>query len=110
MDDIATWCHLGFYFADKLRAGVALQTFILEPLPKYKQQGVVLLEKCLAHWKNVVKLTADRYQKMPYVSMTLDQLPHESQWGEPMTSFHWSNFLKDVEADIEFAENIEVVG
>ncbi|MCK4746584.1 MAG: hypothetical protein KAT15_06105, partial [Bacteroidales bacterium] len=26
LDDIETWCHLGFYFADKLRAGVSVET------------------------------------------------------------------------------------
>jgi hypothetical protein len=104
LDDIATWCHLGLYFADKLRAGVALQTFIIKNQSKDKQRALELLEKCLWHWKNVVKLTVDRYQQMPYVSMGH---VNEPKWSQAISSFHWSNFLKDVEADIEYVKNIE---
>ncbi|QGY47212.1 hypothetical protein GM418_27170 [Maribellus comscasis] len=95
LDDIATWCNLGFYFADKIRAGVALQTYITKKQEMDKRKAISLLEKCLGHWKNVIKLTADRYQEMPYSGTHFDG------------TFHWSDYLKDVEADIEFAKEVE---
>ncbi|MFT4733265.1 MAG: hypothetical protein ACI9K1_000216 [Arcticibacterium sp.] len=104
LDDITTWCHLGFYFSDKLRAGVALQTFNIQKQAEDKTQALTFLGKCLGHWENVVKYTIDRYQQMPYVSMGHVSVPKYSQ---AISSFHWSNFLKDVEADITYVKNIE---
>jgi len=103
--DIETWCHLGYYFADKLRAGVSLENYNLSKQEKEKENAIVHLEKCLDSWKEVVRLTADRYKPMPYVSMG----HHEPKWPE-FTSFHWSIFTKDVEADIEYVRNIEMDG
>jgi hypothetical protein len=103
--DIRTWCHLGYYFADKLRAGVSLENYNLSKQEKEKENAIVHLEKCLGSWKEVVRLTADQYKPMPYVSMG----HHEPKWPE-FTSFHWSNFLVDVEADIEYVRNIEMDG
>ena len=100
--DIKTWCHLGYYFSDKLRAGVSLENYNISGQLKDKEEAIAHLEKCLVSWKEVVRLTADRYKPMPYVSMG----HHEPKWPE-FTSFHWSNFIKDVEADIEYVVNIE---
>jgi hypothetical protein len=99
--DIKTWCYLGFYFADKLRAGVSAELFNLTFHPEIKEEALASLEKCLLHWKKVIELTADRYVPMPYVSMG----HHESKWPE-FTSFHWSVFLKDVEADLVYVSKL----
>jgi hypothetical protein len=99
--DIKTWCYLGYYFADKLRAGVSLENYNLSKQLKDKENAIVHLEKCLGSWKEVVRLTADRYKPMPYVSMG----HHEPKWPE-FTSFHWSTFTLDVEADIEYVVKI----
>ncbi len=98
--DIETWCHLGYYFADKLRAGVSLENYNLFKQEKDRESALAYLEDCLGSWQEVVRLTADRYIPMPYVSMG----HHEQRWPE-FASFHWSNFLKDVEADIEYLRN-----
>lgn len=100
LDDLATWCQLGFYFADKLMAGVALEQFNLTGNQQKKDQAIEFAENGLAHWKNVVALTADRYKPMPYVSFG----HHEPRWPE-FTAFHWSKFLDDVKADIEYIKN-----
>ena len=100
LSDIETWCNLGYYFADKLRAGVYLENYNLAKQEKDKEKAIVHLEQCLESWKEVVRLTVDRYKPMPYVSMG----HHEQRWPE-FTSFHWSIFLKDVEADIEYVKN-----
>ncbi|NND35110.1 MAG: hypothetical protein HKN76_21165 [Saprospiraceae bacterium] len=101
LDDIETWCHLGFYFADKLRAGVALQTYIFGRQLHEKEDGIILLNKCLQHWENIVRLTKDRYKPMPYVSIDAEH----PQW-ENFKEFHWKNFITDVKQDIAYAQAI----
>ncbi len=97
--DIRTWCKLGFYFADKLRAGVALETYRLSGKQTDKQEAIAHLEACLRWWEDVVRLTIGRYKPMPYVSMG----HHEPRWPE-FTHFHWSLFTDQVEADVEYAK------
>ena len=100
LDDLETWCHLGFYFANKLRAGVSLETFNLSQNQSEKEKSVEYLEKCLGNWKDVIRLTIDRYEPMPYVSFG----HHEPRWPE-FKAFHWNVCLKDVEADLNFVKN-----
>lgn len=102
LDDLETWCHLGFYIADKIRAGVSFETYKLTGQEEEKDVALTYLEQCVGHWKNVIRLTVDRYKPMPYVSMG----HHEPRWPE-FTAFHWKYFLKDVEADIEFVRNAD---
>ena len=102
LDDLETWCHLGFYLADKIRAGVSFETFGLTGMKSEKDKSLECLEKCVVHWRNIVSLTEDRYNPMPYVSMG----HHEPRWPE-FKAFHWKNFLKDVQADIDFVKNAE---
>jgi hypothetical protein len=97
--DIRTWCHLGFYFADKLRAGVALESYMLSGKKSDRQEALARLEACSGWWEDVVRLTSDRYRPMPYVSMGHP----EQRWPE-FTRFHWSEFQADVEADLDWAK------
>ena len=60
------------------------------------------LEECLKHWNNIIRLTQDRYKPMPYVSMG-----HPGQRWPEFTSFHWQSFLQDVEADIDYVQNLD---
>lgn len=100
--DLETWCYLGLYFADKIRAGVALENFRLNGEESEKKHAVALLNQCLTHWEKVISLTEDRYQPMPYVSFG----HHQPRWPD-FTAFHWNLFLNDVKADIAFAESME---
>ena len=101
LDDIETWCCLGYYFADKLRAGVSVEFFNLTGQPEKKEEALAYLENCFVHWEKIVEMTIDRYNPMPYVSMG----HHEPRWPE-FTSFHWSRFLEEVEADITYVKNL----
>lgn len=65
--DIRTWCHLGYYFAEKLRAGVALENYNLSGQEKEKNAAISHLEYCLSSWEEVIRLTSGRYKPMPYV-------------------------------------------
>jgi len=102
LDDLETWSQLGFYLADKIRAGVSFETFRISGEEAKKIESLEYLQKCVVHWKNVIRLTEGRYQPMPYVSMG----HHEPRWPE-FTQFHWKIFLKDVEDDIDFVKNTD---
>ena len=102
LDDLKTWCSLGYYFADKINAGVALQTYLLSGKMKEKKKALMYANKCLKHWKNVIILTENRYQLMPYVMMNHP----ENKWPN-FKGFHWKDYLSEVEYDIEFIRSIE---
>ena len=97
LDDAATWCYLGLYFADKLRAGVALETYRKMGDETQKQEAIRLLEKCAAHWEQVVDLTKDRYMPTPHVST--------QRWGAEYTDFSWEQLTPQVIRDIEIARS-----
>ncbi len=96
LDDLSTWSHLGMYFADKLRAGVALETFRITGDLSQKEQAVSYLEKCLAHWDQVIAFTKDRYNPTPHVAT--------QRYGKEFTEFSWEQLRPQVVRDIELAK------
>lgn len=97
IEDLKTWCYLGYYFAEKIYAGVALKTYILSKDIRDKEISLQHAEKALQHWNRIVELTETRYKRMPYVMMTHP----ENQWLA-FKGFHWKNYLKEVAYDIEY--------
>lgn len=102
LQDLETWCYLGFYFSDKIRAGVSFQNYLLNQNNDDKQLSLEYLNKCIGHWENIIRLTENRYKPMPYVSFG----HHEPRWPE-FTAFHWKYFLNDVEQDVEFVKDYQ---
>jgi hypothetical protein len=96
LDDVSSWSHLGLYLADKLRAGVALQTFRKTGEINQKEQAIHYLEKCLEHWDQVIAFTKDRYNPTPHVAT--------QNYGENFTEFSWEYLRPQVERDIEIAK------
>ena len=101
LDDLETWCFLGYYLSDKIRAGVALQRFRLTGDEQYREQSIRLLQSCILHWKEVIRLTEIRYMRMPYVSMG-----HPDQKWPGFKSFHWMDFLDEVENDVDYVKGV----
>jgi hypothetical protein len=102
LDDLETWCYLGFYFANKIQAGVSTEFYNLHKKPKDKKMALEYLNDCLEHWNKIISLTKDRYKPMPYVSMG----HHQPRWPD-FKAFHWKYFLEDVEEDIQYVKNLE---
>ncbi len=103
LDDVATWCYLGLYLADKIRAGVALEHYRNTGDLIQKKEAVELLEKCLSHWDGVIAYTKDRYQPTPHVTT---QRYNE----EVYRAFSWELMRSQVVRDIEFAKKAMVKG
>ena len=97
LDDLETWCHLGFYFADKLLAGVAFEQYRNMNNAEEFKTATQALERCIDHWEELIRLTENRYKPMPFVSMGNP----EQKWPE-FTSFHWKFFRDEVRADLEY--------
>jgi hypothetical protein len=102
IEDFKTWCYLGYYFAEKIYAGVSLKSFMQMKDKNDKKTSLQHAEKALENWKNIVKLTETRYKLMPYVMMTHP----ENKWPD-FKGFHWKNYLKEVEYDIEYIKSIK---
>jgi hypothetical protein len=88
--DIEAWVAYGSYFAEKLRAGVALATARAKNDPKQQAIAVTALERALVHWKRLAEL-GGKFNRLPVLSNS--RLP-----------FSWASFTTDVEKDIELAK------
>jgi hypothetical protein len=96
LDDLDTWAYLSKYFANKLRAGVALYTFRNSNIPSEQQKSVALLGECLASWKKLSEITSAHYQEVLYLD---DQSTANNPKNDGKT-FSWAKYLPQVERDI----------
>jgi len=101
--DLQTWAWLSFYFADKLRAGVALQTFRLSGGDENRQRAISHLTKCLAHWQKVSESTLSHYHVVPYIEGNT----FASEAYKDALRFSWVKYTPQVERDIELARESE---
>ncbi|MFN3486447.1 MAG: hypothetical protein ACK44W_13345, partial [Planctomycetota bacterium] len=88
--DVRAWAHLSLYFAEKLRAGVALESFRRGKDPAEKAKAVSLLEKAAEHWDRLVEVTRPIYPEVPLVHL-----------GD--RRFSWAGFRDQVARDLEIA-------
>jgi hypothetical protein len=88
--DVRAWSYLSLYFAEKLRAGVALQTYIVNGDQSQKAAAVALLENARTHWESIISVTKSHYPEMPLI--------HTG--GQ---NFSWELYLDQVQRDIDVA-------
>jgi hypothetical protein len=102
IDDIKTWCYLGFYFSNKLRGGTALQQFRITGDKIKQDESVKYLEAALSDWKEVVGITS---KYMDEISLThLNERYGVSENSRPLKKFSWANLTSEVVNDIEIAK------
>ncbi|MDB5111272.1 MAG: hypothetical protein JWR67_2386 [Mucilaginibacter sp.] len=105
--DIKAWSSLGLNLAEKIRGGVALQTYRLKGGEENKQEAVKHLQNALNYWKAVVSITRPIYIDMPLTHM-MDQ--NGKTWKDNYyDKFHWALITPQVAADIETAKNAKVL-
>jgi len=88
--DVRAWAFLSLYFADKLRAGVALETFRRGGEAGEKEKAVAFLERAAGHWDRLVEVTRPVYPEVPLVHL-----------GD--RKFSWAAFRDQVARDLEIA-------
>ena len=93
--DIQAWAHLSLYFAEKLRAGVALETFRRTKASRRKEEAVMRLKKAAVHWGDLVAATARHYHPIPAVQL--------SRSAGDDALFSWGQYGPQVRRDIEIA-------
>lgn len=96
--DVSAWAHLGLYFAEKLRAGVALETFRRTGDTLEQRRAVATLERAAAHWDDVIAATAAHYMPTPHVFMEDRRLI-----GGLRDGFSWAALRDQVQRDVELA-------
>ena len=104
--DVKTWANLGLYFAEKIRGGIDLQTYRVTGNEEYKQSAINHLEKALAYWDDVIKITRPIYNDMPLVHYSEQD---GKSWKEnDHLRFHWALLRDDVANDVDIAKNAEI--
>ena len=88
--DVRAWAHLSLYFADKLRAAVALQTFRSTKDAAQQKRAVELLTTAAGHWDNLIAITSPLYGPVPVIHLG-------------STPFSWAMYRDAVQRDIEIA-------
>lgn len=88
--DVQAWAQLSRYFAEKLRGGVALETFRRTGRAREKEKAVSHLERAADRWDAVVSVTEPHYHAIPTVELDEQQ-------------FSWANFQDQVRRDIQIA-------
>jgi hypothetical protein len=87
--DIDTWSWMGRYLAQKLRGGVALETFRKTGKEAENENAIHHLEQAAACWEHIVELTESHQNHViPYV---FDE------------TFSWRKYYEDVKKDIQTA-------
>lgn len=97
--DVKAWAYLGLHLAEKLRGGVALQSYRKKGEPAQKQAAIKHLEAALAHWDNLIEVTRPIYK-----DMRLTHYNHNSFNANPDNLFHWALIREEVAQDLETAK------
>lgn len=111
IQDLQTWGYLNLYFAEKIRAGVALETFRMTGKIAQKESAVSRLKTALEFWDNIVEVTTSHYREHPYADdweadlrETLgDSFSYPPDYF-PEPTFSWEKFRDQVKRDIEIAK------
>jgi hypothetical protein len=96
--DVKTWAHLGLHLSEKLRGAVALQTFRLGGAAEERTRAIAHLERALAHWDEVVRITRPLYR-----DMKLTHYNHNFFEANDQNLFHWALIRDEVAADVAIA-------
>jgi hypothetical protein len=100
--DIKAWSYLGLHLAEKIKGGIALQTYRTRGGEGNKQNAVKHLQKALTQWDSIISITKPLYKEMPLVHLS-QQGGKESKENFYLT-FHWEKIRPDAARDVEIAQ------
>src|SRR4029079_19312931 len=103
--DIKAWSYLGLHLAEKIKGGIALQTYRIRGGENNKQDAIKHLQMALTYWDNIINITKPLYKNMPLVHLS-QQGGKESNENFYLT-FHWEGIRPDVAKDIEIAQQAQ---
>jgi hypothetical protein len=101
MADVRAWALLAQYFALKIRAATALQTFRVNGDAEEQVRAVALLEAALDLWIALSEVTDQVYNEVESAKLI---------WIEEPALLSWKAFIGDARYDIEIArEDIQTM-
>ena len=92
--DIKAWSYQCFYFAEKLKAAVALELYRLTGDELKKNEAVASLNMAKKYWHELIDVTKPHHQAIPNKM-------------NGISYFSWDKLSSEVERDIEVAENYQ---
>lgn len=99
--DVEAWGYLGLYLAEKLRAGVALETFRRTGEETERQKAIDHLETALLLWDGLIAVTEAHYRPVPHVFA--EHTPMRDGLRE---GFSWAGLRDQVERDLRLAREM----
>jgi hypothetical protein len=96
--DVQAWASLGQHLAEKLRGAVALEGFRKGGGEEQRARALAHLERALAHWDEVVRITRPLYR-----DMKLTHYNHNFFVANDRNLFHWALVRDEVAADLDVA-------
>lgn len=101
--DVQAWAHIGLHLAEKIRGGVALQTYRQAGGEDNKAQAIAHLQNALTQWDALIAITRPIYQ-----DMLLTHMIGSSKNLNPDGLFHWQWIRPHVAEDVELAKRASV--
>ena len=92
--DVKAWSCLSLYFAEKMRAAVALESFRQQGDQEHKFTAMTHMEKAVNYWDQLAEVTEEVYQPMPLVHLNRQQDEY----------FHWQKLKEQVREDLSIIE------
>ena len=103
VNDVKIWANLGLHLAEKIRGGIALETYRKGDGKSYKNKAVKHLKNALKHWDTVISISRPIYKDMP-----LTHYNHNFFYPNENNLFHWALIRNEVANDIRIAQNSKV--
>ncbi|HEX6068921.1 MAG TPA: hypothetical protein VFZ18_03840 [Longimicrobiaceae bacterium] len=101
--DVAAWGYLGLYLGEKLRAGVALESFRRTGDEAERERALDHLETALLLWDGLIAVTVDHYHPVPHVFAE-----HAPMEGGLAGGFSWAGLRDQVVRDLELARTLSL--
>ncbi|ULC60495.1 hypothetical protein MBM09_05770 [Flaviramulus sp. BrNp1-15] len=100
--DIKSWSYMGLYMAEKIKAGIALETYRRNGDKVKQQLAITHLENALKYWDNIIEITRPIYNDMRLVHYNENK---GKTWQEnDHLRFHWALLRYKVVEDIDMAK------
>lgn len=85
--DLKAWSFLSQYFANKLRAALSLNLYMITSDENEKKKAVSFIKSAKTNWISLVAVTKDRYRQALLINTG--------------STFSWAQYLPDVDKDID---------
>ncbi len=103
--DVKIWANLGLHLSEKIQGAMALANYRLSGDKKNKELAVEHLEKALAYWDEVIKISRPIYK-----DMKLTHYNHNFYDANDDNLFHWALIRDEVARDVDIARKAKSGG